>query len=80
MQQSVYLTTNANTPAILTGATALAANPKRIAWSIQNVGTNALFINFFGTFLGAFGKFYFTNLFNSLLVGSRPFYLTKAYL
>lgn len=38
-------TTNANTPAILTSAgTALASNPARIAWSIQNLGQNPLFV------------------------------------
>lgn len=38
-------TQNANTPSILTSAgTAIAANPARIAWSIQNLGTNALFV------------------------------------
>lgn len=34
----------ANTPAILTGATAFAANPKRTQWYIQNLGTNPLFV------------------------------------
>lgn len=34
-----------NTPAILTSAgTALAANTARIGWSIQNLGTNPLFV------------------------------------
>lgn len=33
-----------NTPAISSGATALAANPKRIAWTIQNLGTNTLYV------------------------------------
>lgn len=34
-----------NTPAIVTSAgTALAANPDRNSWSIQNVGQNPLFI------------------------------------
>jgi hypothetical protein len=34
----------ANTPAIISTATALAANPARGAWQIQNVGTNPLFV------------------------------------
>lgn len=34
----------ASTPAIASAATAISANPKRIAWSIQNLGTNALFV------------------------------------
>ena len=35
----------ANTPAILTaGGTALAANPARGGWMIQNLGTNPLFL------------------------------------
>lgn len=42
-------TQNSNTPSILSSAgTALAANPARIGFSIQNVGTNPLFI-LFGT-------------------------------
>lgn len=40
----VYNTTKANTPSIQTVATALAANADRIAWSIQNLGTNPLFV------------------------------------
>lgn len=36
---------NANTPSILTSAgTALVANQARISWSIQNLGTNPLFV------------------------------------
>lgn len=34
----------ANTPSILGSATAIAANPNRAGWSIQNLGTNALFV------------------------------------
>lgn len=34
----------ANTPAILSGATALEANENRKGWQIQNVGINPLFI------------------------------------
>lgn len=37
---------SANTPEIVSGATALAANPARGAWMIQNLGTNALFVRF----------------------------------
>lgn len=38
-------TQNINTPAIVTSAgTALAANPARIGWAVQNVGTNPLFV------------------------------------
>ena len=37
--------TNAtNTPGIASDATALAANPRRTQWSIQNLGTNPLFV------------------------------------
>ncbi len=34
----------ANTPEIASSTTALAANPVRGAWMIQNLGTNALFV------------------------------------
>lgn len=44
MQTVVYPTTNVNTPAIISSATALASNPKRISWMIQNLGQNALFV------------------------------------
>jgi len=45
MATLVQQTTSANTPAILTSAgTALASNKERIGWSIQNLGTNPLFI------------------------------------
>lgn len=40
----IYPTIAANTPSIASAATALAANPKRISWMIQNLGTNALFV------------------------------------
>lgn len=33
-----------STPSIASAATALAANSKRAAWIIQNLGTNALFV------------------------------------
>ncbi len=35
---------SANTPAILSSATALASNPNRGAWMIQNLGQNPLFV------------------------------------
>ncbi len=41
---SVFSTQNANTPSIQSSATAIAANSSRIAWSIQNLGTNPLFV------------------------------------
>lgn len=44
MAQVNQSTQNANTPAIIATATALAANPARVAWSIQNLGTNPLFV------------------------------------
>lgn len=34
----------ANTPTIASAATALASNSVRAGWSIQNLGTNALFV------------------------------------
>lgn len=33
-----------NTPSIASSATALAANPTRTQWSIQNLGQNVLFV------------------------------------
>lgn len=39
----------ANTPSILTDTTGIPANDARSAWSIQNVGTNPLFVNLGGT-------------------------------
>lgn len=41
---STFSTQAANTPSVLTSATAMAANTARIAWSIQNQGTNPLFV------------------------------------
>lgn len=42
---STFGTQAVNTPSILTAAgTAIAANTARIAWSIQNLGTNPLFV------------------------------------
>lgn len=38
------LSSKANTPTIASAATALAANANRSAWSIQNLGSNALFV------------------------------------
>lgn len=37
-------TQDSNTPSIASAATAIAANTARIAWMIQNLGTNALFV------------------------------------
>lgn len=37
-------TQNANTPSIASAAIALAANEKRVGFSIQNLGTNPLFV------------------------------------
>lgn len=59
---STFSTQAANTPSILTGATALAANPARIAFSIQNLGTNPLFI-----LLGSGAT---TSVFHTVLKGS----------
>jgi len=41
---NINSTQNANTPAIISSATALSANPARMAFSIQNLGTNPLFL------------------------------------
>lgn len=49
----------ANTPEIASAATALAANPARAAWSIQNLGTSTLFVR-----LGAAGS---TSVFHVVL-------------
>lgn len=51
-----------NTPTVQTSATALAANPARLAWSIQNQGTNPLFI-----LLGAGAT---TSVYHAVLKGS----------
>jgi hypothetical protein len=41
----VYPTTASNTPSIASSTTALADSAgRRISWSIQNLGTNALFV------------------------------------
>lgn len=50
-----------NTPAIASAATALAANPARGAWMIQNLGTNPLFVR-----LGASAS---TTVFHTVLKG-----------
>lgn len=42
-------TASFNTPAIIGTATALAANAYRLGWSIQNLGTNPLFVCLGGT-------------------------------
>lgn len=45
MATLVQQTSSANTPAIISSAgTALASNKERIGWSIQNLGTNPLFV------------------------------------
>ncbi|MBL0320495.1 MAG: hypothetical protein IPP74_14565 [Alphaproteobacteria bacterium] len=51
-----------NTPSIASAATALAANPARGAWMIQNLGQNALFVR-----LGAGAS---TSVFHAVLKGS----------
>ncbi len=37
-------TTNVNTPSIMSASTALVSNPARVGWTIQNLGTNELFV------------------------------------
>lgn len=37
-------TTSVNTPSIQSSTTAMSANPQRIAWTIQNCGTNTLYV------------------------------------
>lgn len=37
-------TTNINIPAIVASTTALATNPARVGWYIQNLGQNALYV------------------------------------
>lgn len=44
MQLGLSLASQANTPAIVSNATALVANPERSAWMIQNLSTNALYV------------------------------------
>lgn len=44
IEGGIVTTQNSNTPSIASAATALAANTARIAWSIQNLGQNALFV------------------------------------
>lgn len=44
MNGAIRPTTSVNTPAIIGTATALANNPNRIGWMIQNLGTNPLFV------------------------------------
>ena len=46
---STFGTQNANTPSVQTSTTVLAANPARLAFSIQNQDTNPLKICFGGT-------------------------------
>ena len=60
---TIFQSTNAtNTPAILDNAVALVANPRRTQWSIQNLGTNPLFVR-----LGASAS---TTVFHIVLKGS----------
>jgi hypothetical protein len=44
MATVVQQTIAANTPSIMTSTTALASNPNRIAWNIQNLDTNVLYV------------------------------------
>jgi hypothetical protein len=44
MNGALRPTSQANTPTIASAATALASNTGRLAFSIQNLGTNALYI------------------------------------
>ena len=37
-------TTNSNTPSIASSTTALASNPARTGWNIQNLGQNVLYV------------------------------------
>ena len=37
-------TLNANTPSIASSTTALAFNPARVSWNIQNLGQNVLYV------------------------------------
>lgn len=46
---AIQPTTAVNTPSIASAATALASNPNRLGWQIQNLGTNPLFVNLGGT-------------------------------
>jgi len=48
MANIVYRTAQINTPALLGTGTAIAANPERKSWSIQNCGTNVLFVRLGG--------------------------------
>ena len=54
-------TLNSNTPAIASATTALASNPARAGWLIQNLGTNPLFVR-----IGASAS---TSLFHVVLKG-----------
>jgi|TARA_R100001530_G_C4287503_1_gene147165 hypothetical protein len=50
LQGIIAPVSNANTPSIASSTTALAANPARGAWMIQNLnGANPLFVNLGGT-------------------------------
>jgi len=41
-------TTNVNVPSIKSDALAIASNPARVGWTIQNLGQNALFVRMGG--------------------------------
>lgn len=44
MSNIIHSSGSTNTPSIASAATAIAANTSRQAWSIQNLGTNTLFV------------------------------------
>ena len=44
MSNIVYQTTKANTPSIASATTAIASNAARLAWNIQNIGMNILYV------------------------------------
>lgn len=44
MENGIRQTSASNLPSILTDTTGIPSNPKRISWSIQNLGTNTLYI------------------------------------
>lgn len=62
IQGGQFTTIRVNTPAIVTSAgTAIAANPERLGWSIQNLDTDPLFV-----LLGAGAS---TSVFHQVLKG-----------
>lgn len=44
MAQVCQQTINVNTPSIMSAATALEANERRVGWTIQNLGQNELYV------------------------------------